>query len=174
MNVVLKYNMEHINTLYEQENFEIIMDTCISTIVGSKERVDKNLGYLGHIGQILGFINSLNAALLDQSKVPAILNLLRSYNELLPMTKSLAFLQCSSLYILAATIENCDLNGSSRHATIHSFLQGLHRLILHTSASSCTNFISQFGETMDRSFFLKRQSRQHKIMLSDRDPMHSR
>jgi|LauGreDrversion4_2_1035121.scaffolds.fasta_scaffold1343254_1 hypothetical protein len=65
MNVVLKYNMEHINTLYEQENFEIIMDTCISTIVGSKERVDKNLGYLGHIGQISGFINSLNAALLD-------------------------------------------------------------------------------------------------------------
>ncbi len=65
MTQVLKFNLDHLSMLYESENFEIALDTCISTILGTNEKIQKNLGYLGHIGQIMTFINTLNDALTD-------------------------------------------------------------------------------------------------------------
>jgi hypothetical protein len=49
--------------IYDQENFEVIMDTTISTILGSNDKVEKNLGYLGHIGKLITFINTLNTSI---------------------------------------------------------------------------------------------------------------
>jgi hypothetical protein len=63
MNLVLKYNLDHLNMVYDQENFEIIMDTSINTILGSSDKIEKNLGYLGHIGKVITFINTLNTSI---------------------------------------------------------------------------------------------------------------
>ena len=49
--------------IYEQENFEVIMDTSINTILGSTDKIEKNLGYLGHIGKVITFINTLNTSI---------------------------------------------------------------------------------------------------------------
>ena len=63
MTLVLKFNMDHLSMVYEQENFEVIMDTSINMIVGSIDKPEKNLGFLGHIGEVINFINTLNGAL---------------------------------------------------------------------------------------------------------------
>jgi hypothetical protein len=52
-------------SFYDQENFEVIMDTSINTIIGSSDKIEKNLGYLGHIGKIIAFINTLNTSILN-------------------------------------------------------------------------------------------------------------
>jgi len=39
------------------------MDTSINTIIGSSDKIEKNLGYLGHIGKIIAFINTLNTSI---------------------------------------------------------------------------------------------------------------
>jgi hypothetical protein len=63
MTLVLKYNLDHLNMVYDQENFEIIMDTSINTIIGSSDKIEKNLGYLGNIGKVITFINTLNTSI---------------------------------------------------------------------------------------------------------------
>jgi hypothetical protein len=63
MTLVLKYNLDHLNMVYNQENFEIIMDTSINTIIGSSDKIEKNLGYLGNIGKVITFINTLNTSI---------------------------------------------------------------------------------------------------------------
>ncbi len=63
MTLVLKFNLDHLNMIYDQENFEVIMDTTISTILGSNDKVEKNLGYLSHIGKLIAFINTLNTSI---------------------------------------------------------------------------------------------------------------
>jgi hypothetical protein len=63
MTLVLKYNLDHLNMIYDQENFEVIMDTTINTINGSNDKIEKNLGYLSHIGKLIAFINTLNTSI---------------------------------------------------------------------------------------------------------------
>ena len=63
MTLVLKFNLDHLNMIYDQENFEVIMDTSINTIIGSNDKIEKNLGYLGHIGKIIAFIKTLNTSI---------------------------------------------------------------------------------------------------------------
>ncbi len=36
---VLKFNLEHLSSIYEQDNFETLMDTCINYITENKQKV---------------------------------------------------------------------------------------------------------------------------------------
>lgn len=66
---VLKYNLDHVSPLFEQDNFENLMDTDANIIQGNSDKVERNLGFLGTHGSVLLLNLKLNELVRGKASV---------------------------------------------------------------------------------------------------------